>query len=426
MYGRHEEGCGATIGVMPRCDFACQCCYLGKEANRISKLPIEKVKDQLRLLRRRLGVWGNLQLTDGEVTLRDCDELIEILRFAREIELIPMIMTHGDSFRRRPGLLERLVCEGGLSEISLHIDITQRGRLGRAYKHVKSEIELMPLREEFASMVRELRKKTKKSLRVAGTITVMPANLHEIAEVVSWYQKNSDVFRLISFQPVASVGRTNQEIKQVNIDNLWNYIAKGLGYDDKVFSLLRHQWWMGHSECSRFIMGLVVQKRNTASSFYPLSINGGDKSDRRIVSYFYNRWGGITFRADERLEKISRCLGMFIQAPNFFINEFPRYLWKWFQRLDQNHPWKVPFQVAGRRLSIHRFTVVSHHFMNSEEVNTPLGQERLQHCAFVVPINGELKSMCEVNATEIRRRFYADISGSNQINKEAAIHGTDS
>ena len=215
MLGLHEEGCGATIGVMPRCDFACRCCYLGSETNRIPYLPIDKIKDQIRLLRRRLGVWGNLQLTDGEVTLRNSDELIDILRFAHEIELFPMIMTHGDSFRRRPGLLERLVMEGGLSEISLHVDITQRGRLGSAYKHAKSELDLMPLREEFASMIRDIRKRTKKSLRVACTVTVVPANLAEVSEIVSWYQKNANVFRLISFQPMALVGRTIRKIDNV-------------------------------------------------------------------------------------------------------------------------------------------------------------------------------------------------------------------
>ena len=94
-----------------------------------------------------------------------------------------MIMTHGDSFRRRPGLLERLVAEGGLSEISLHIDITQRGRLGSPYKHAKSELDLMPLREEFANMIRQIRRKTKKPLRIASTITVVPENLAEVLKL---------------------------------------------------------------------------------------------------------------------------------------------------------------------------------------------------------------------------------------------------
>ena len=32
--GQQATGCGATIGVHPRCDFACTACYLGAEANR--------------------------------------------------------------------------------------------------------------------------------------------------------------------------------------------------------------------------------------------------------------------------------------------------------------------------------------------------------------------------------------------------------
>ena len=32
MLGRGGNGCGATIGALPRCDFACVGCYLGEEA----------------------------------------------------------------------------------------------------------------------------------------------------------------------------------------------------------------------------------------------------------------------------------------------------------------------------------------------------------------------------------------------------------
>src|SRR5205085_1434027 len=84
------DPCGATIGAMPRCDFACRGCYLGEEANRIPALPVEAVKAQMRALRPTLGHAGNLQLTDGEVTLRPVGELIELLRYADEIGLVPM------------------------------------------------------------------------------------------------------------------------------------------------------------------------------------------------------------------------------------------------------------------------------------------------------------------------------------------------
>ena len=44
--------------------------------------------------------------------------------------------------------------------------------------------------------------------------------------------------------------------------------------------------------------------------------------------------------------------------------------------------------------------------MSAAEIATPLGQERLDACAFQVPINGELKSMCAVNALGLREEFY--------------------
>ena len=130
MLGVQGNGCGATIGAMPRCDFACRGCYLGESANRIPAEPVDAIKRQMEALRPILGPDGNLQLTDGEVTLRPPEEVIELLQHAHSLELVPMLMTHGDSFRRRPGLLERYLTEGDLVEVSIHVDTTQRGRLG--------------------------------------------------------------------------------------------------------------------------------------------------------------------------------------------------------------------------------------------------------------------------------------------------------
>jgi hypothetical protein len=54
------------------------------------------------------------------------------------------------------------------------------------------------------------------------------------------------------------------------------------------------------------------------------------------------------------------------------------------------------------------FCIVSHHFMNHDEMSTPLGRERLDTCAFRVPIDGRLESMCSVNALGLRESFYRD------------------
>ena len=66
-------GCAATIGAMPRCDFACTGCYLGEGANRVPPLPLAAVSAQLDRLRDWLGSGGNLQLSDGEITLRPAE-----------------------------------------------------------------------------------------------------------------------------------------------------------------------------------------------------------------------------------------------------------------------------------------------------------------------------------------------------------------
>lgn len=202
--GQKATGCGATVGIQPRCDFSCTGCYLGSEANRIPALPTSAILAQLDALRAWLGPKSNVQITDGEVTLRPVEELVEILRYARSIGVIPMVMTHGDSFRRHPGLLERLMEEGGLTEVSIHVDITQRGR--RGIKVARTERELMPLRDEMAGMVREARRRTGRPLRAATTLTVTRENLPEIADVVRWTVRNRDAFGLISFQPLPTSG----------------------------------------------------------------------------------------------------------------------------------------------------------------------------------------------------------------------------
>ena len=158
------------------------------------------------------------------MTLRPVEELTEILRYARSIGIIPMVMTHGDNLRRRPGLLERLMTEGGLTEVSIHVDITQRGRDG--YKAPKSELELMPLRDEFAAMVREARRRTGRPLRAAMTLTVTRDNLPQIADVVRWLMRNRDAFSLVSFQPLAQVGRTRKSQQGVTADELWREVGR--------------------------------------------------------------------------------------------------------------------------------------------------------------------------------------------------------
>ncbi len=410
MFGRQGNGCGATIGAMPRCDFACRGCYLNSDANRIPPESLDGIKAQMRALRPVLGHAGNLQLTDGEVTLRPVEEVVELLRYAQSLGLIPMLMTHGDSFRRRPGLLERLMVDGNLVEVSIHVDTTQRGRVGEVYRRATSEAELNPLRAEFAAMIREAERTTGRKLRAATTMTVTRDNLDGVPDVVRWLTHNTDAFRLISFQPIAQVGRTEDGLGGgVSVDALWDRVADGLGVAGGAARTQRMGVWFGHQACNRMVNGFVVRHRDDEPVFHALRDAESDV-DVRAVDGFLSRFGGVSFRLDDRAQMFARAAGLLRRSPGFFAGILPPFIAHWLRRIGEGSLWRGAVRLVRGTSRISSLVIVSHHFMSREELESPAGQERLAHCVFRVPINGQLLSMCEVNALGIRERYYAALS----------------
>lgn len=400
--GQKATGCGATIGIQPRCDFACTGCYLGDEANRIPALPLSRVLEQLDTLRRYLGPKSNVQITDGEVTLRPVDELITILRYARSIGIVPMVMTHGDNLRRQPGLLERLMREGHLTEISIHIDITQRGRDG--YRSPKSEIELMPLRDEFAEMLRAAKKTTGLRLRAAMTLTVTADNLPQIADVTRWLIENRDVFSLVSFQPLAQVGRTRKNLQGVTAATLWQEVGKATAeYGCELPGT--EPLHFGHPDCTRFVPLLAVQERASKPKLAQLIRDHPD--DVAIMrEYFAAGLGGVAFRDDRPLEMAARAAGMIARQPRLLLGRGMG----WVNRRLRSELGTSFLRLLARGLTGHvrvdGVTLTSHHFMSPAETLTESGRARLDACVFRLPVNGEMVPMCQVNAGGVREKFY--------------------
>jgi hypothetical protein len=403
--GQKATGCGATIGIQPRCDFACTGCYLGREANDVPAMSTEAVLRQLDELRRWLGPKSNVQVTDGEVTLRPVEELTEILRYARSIGIVPMVMTHGDNLRRRPGLLERLMTEGCLTEVSIHIDITQRGRDG--YKAPKSELELMPLRDEFAAMIREARRRTGRPLRAAMTLTVTQDNLPQIADVVRWLVRNRDAFGLVSFQPLAQVGRTRKSQRGVTATDLWHEVGRATSD----FGLPLHgagPMHFGHTECTRFVPLLALERPGEEPRLFQ-GIRDEPEDVAVMSEFFAHGLGGMAFRDDLPLEKAARFLGMVRTAPGWVFGRARRWI-DARARAEAGMPLsRLVLDGLRGRLRIDGLTVTSHHFMSPQELQTPVGQDRLAACVFRLPYKGEMVPMCQMNADGVRERFYAEI-----------------
>ena len=402
-FGQQATGCGATIGVHPGCDFACTGCYLGDEANHVSRIGLDETYRQLDHLRAWLGPKGNAQITDGEVTLLPPEELVAIVRYARRIGLIPMVMTHGDSFRRRPGLLERLMRDAGLTEISIHIDSTQRGRLG--YRQPDGERALEPLREECATLVRAARRATGLRLRAATTVTVTSDNLDDVPGVVDWCFRNRDAFGMVSFQPVAHVGRTRDDLEPITVKDLWDRIESGLapyGYGRNG----RATFSFGHPDCTKLELLVAYERAGKRPRAIAVVRDGAAQDSAMLREFFARGLGGINFRDDSPLERICRAAGILLADPRWAFGPLRRWLVRRVSELGTTVP-RLAWGSLRRTVRVDSFAIVSHHFMNAAELATPIGRERLAACLFRVPIGDTLVPMCEVNAGGVREAFYA-------------------
>lgn len=408
--GQQATGCGATIGVHPRCDFACTGCYLGAEANGVRPIDLDQTFQQLDELRTWLGPKGNTQITDGEVTLLPVEDLVAILRYARRIGLIPMVMTHGDTFRRRPGFLEHLMTESGLTEVSIHIDTTQRGRLG--YRNPDGEEALMPLREECAEMIRSARRRTGLPLRAATTLTITRDNLDDVPHVVEWCLRNRDAFGMLSFQPVAQVGRTLEGLAGVTASELWDRIGVVLAR----YGLTRRgpgTLAFGHPDCTRLEL-LGVYERTTCPPHLLAIVRDGHDEDAEMMRAFFDRGlGGLNFRDDTTLERVCRAAGVLLVDPRWVLGPLRRWVLERIAGLETSAPGLAWDRLRGR-VRIDSFSVISHHFMGVAELASDKGQERLSACLFRVPVRGEMVSMCRVNAGGVRETAYGHPADSKR------------
>ena len=91
---RLSIGCVA-LEITQRCNLDCSLCYLSEYSESVRDLPLEVLLERLDGIKREFGVGTNVQITGGDPTLRKHHELIEIVRYARTLGLVPALFTNG-------------------------------------------------------------------------------------------------------------------------------------------------------------------------------------------------------------------------------------------------------------------------------------------------------------------------------------------
>jgi hypothetical protein len=398
-FGTQNPGCAATYNIMERCDFSCTACYLSKEANWTPALPLDEVKRQLDAIRAFLGPWGNTQITAGEVTLMPVEDLVEIVRYCHQIQLSAMVMTHGDTFRKDPSYLRRLVLEGQLQKVAIHVDTTQRGRMGE--QKGATEADLHPLRDEFAAMVKATREETGRTLHAAHTFTIDEQNFQQVPEVMRWVLANADAFRMISFQPTAEVGRTRTEKMTGRREAIWDKICEGVGQH-----INPQQFFFGHPDCNNIALMFVVR---FGDEQHVVEVTREHAVDEAWMQRLLNSAVvGFSPDGEAPLDQLARLLGRVAREPQILaeaaafcaFRAFTERAWlpRLLATIARGEPWQL-----------NPFVIVVHHFMSKQELQTQRGQERLAACTFRLPVGDRMVSMCEMNGTDLRL----------QLNREA-------
>lgn len=393
--GRFATGCGATHGVYERCNFGCTACYLGENANRQKPMPFEEVKAQLDELRKYLGPGGNVQITSGEVTLLPVEDLCRIVAYARSLGLSPMVMTHGDVLLHDRAYLEQLIVEAGLTKLSFHVDITQRGRKG--WSRPESEAQLNEVRSLIAQMLRDTKRKTGRKIKCATTMTINQHNLGQIKDVLPHFLENVDAFRILSFQPQAKTGRTKKD-DGADADEVWQALQQAFGEE-----LNPHALRFGHRDCNRIAMLLRFRISDTRA-IHMQAVRPNNDMDRKFLDRLMRDFRGVTMNDANLREYVGKALGMLVRKPWWLgIAGWYAARRSWQER--RHIPAVLGAALRGR-LRIRPFAFVVHAFMDRSELDTEKGRERLDACVFRLPVDGRMVPMCEMNGTEIRESTY--------------------
>ena len=406
VVGKHWVHCGYTLGPA-YCSFGCSHCYLPKGANRLPLVSLGSMRAQIDTQRRLMGPGGNLQITGGDVVeaywrAGRKAELVEIIRYANQQGLVPMLMTHGQVLLDHPAYLERLVVEGGLRKLSVHIDTTMAGRPGFPARTLKRERDLNPLRDRLVRQVQAVRRTTGKSLVAALTVTVTNGNITSIGDILGWLMSHPDrmdVCRTISFQTEASVGRTRSSAQPVKPEVVWRNLVRAVGKP-----LGRDHLLFGHPDCSSAATLLVCPSRGEV-----VNLAGHDAAARALWHGLLETFGGVGARSVRPAFSLAQKVGAVLRRPGLLAQAL-----RFCRRMVSSGEVSTGFVCAAIRGKVRGFNLVMHNFMSSQELVGPVDRrvaERLRACSFrgVVEEDGEWRavSMCEMNAT-LRPALYRE------------------
>jgi 7,8-dihydro-6-hydroxymethylpterin dimethyltransferase len=355
---RWTIGC-VSLEITQRCNLDCTLCYLSDSAEAIRDIPLEDLYRRIDEIAVQFGPNTDVQISGGDPTLRNRDELSQIVRYVRAQGLRASLFTNGILLNRE--WLKTLASDG-LNDVAFHVDMTQE-RKGFA-----NEAELNALRLSYINMARGL------PLSVIFNTTVFAGNHHEIAALADFFVQQNDVVRFASFQLGADTGRGTVPGREgaISQQSVCAAIERGTGV-----SLNFDALHGGHTACNRYAMLFTIGEQR----FDALA-------DGEFVAQVMRDTADITIDRDQGLSGAWAVAKIVLQK---------RHLWSRFARHTARMFWRARgewFRGGLRVPPVRKISFFTHNFMDA----CGLDAERIDACVFMAATVDGPMSMCAYNA----------------------------
>jgi 7,8-dihydro-6-hydroxymethylpterin dimethyltransferase len=369
---RWTMGC-VSLEITQRCNLDCTLCYLSDSAEAVRDIPLTELERRIDEIAVLYGPNTDVQISGGDPTLRDKDELSQIVRYIRQRGLRASLFTNGILLNR--DWLKQLA-DDGLNDVAFHVDMTQE-RKGYA-----SEQEMNSVRLRYIDMARGLQ------LSVIFNTTVFAGNMHEIPMLADFFVQHNDVVRFASFQVGADTGRGTVQGRDtagdvpagttvpVNPSSVRAALAQGAGIALN-FDALEG----GHRSCNRYAMLFTIgQQRFDALR------------DGEFVARVMRETADLELPRDQGGRSawvLARALINKRRLLVDFVRHTARMLWQ------ARSQWCTAGRIVPR---IGKISFFIHNFMDACD----LDPERVDACVFMAATAEGPMSMCAYNAQRER------------------------
>jgi molybdenum cofactor biosynthesis enzyme MoaA len=380
MAGRRWPVACVSLEITQRCNLDCTLCYLSEASEAVRDLPLEEVLRRIDLIHAHYGPGTDVQVSGGEPTLRQRDELLAIVARLRERGLRASLFTNGIKASR--ALLTDLA-RAGLTDVAFHVDTTQQ-RSGYA-----TEADLNALRLEYIDRARGL------PLHVFFNTTVHAGNVAEVPMLARFFVEQAAGVDFASFQLQAETGRGVQGARNGAISNerVAELLSHGAGTPLTFNALLA-----GHAQCNRSAVMLVARRR-AHDAF----------ADTAFVARFMRETAGLAIERGTPWRGAVSLARAALARPRLAASAV-----RWLAALA----WRARADLIAARGRAHKLTFFTHNFMDAKA----LERERIEACVFMAMTQHGPISMCAYNA---RRDHYLlqPITTSQGVWQPLAVRG---